>query len=91
MENEKRNGTLKGDQKGEKSQVREREPLQRGKERLTSPGLEEITPKGLEKGSNVKWGYPRERNGIEKNTEQWVSDQNKFWERKGENLEETIP
>ena len=28
---------------------------------------------------------------MDKNTEQWVKDQNKFWEKKRENLEETIP
>ena len=45
----------------------------------------------LEKGSKLKWGHPKERNGVDRNTEQWVNDQNKFWERKWENLEETIP
>ena len=30
-------------------------------------------------------------NKVDRSTEQWVSDQNKFWERKKENLEETIP
>ena len=91
IENEKRNETLKGDPKGEKSQEKETEPLQRGKGKLTSSRLDEITPKGLEKESNVKWGHPKERNGVDRNTEQWVSDQNKFWERKGENLEQTLP
>ena len=33
----------------------------------------------------------KKQNKVDKNTEQWVSDQNKFWERKGEKLEETIP
>ena len=28
---------------------------------------------------------------MDKNTEQWVNDQNKFWEKKREILEETIP
>ena len=28
---------------------------------------------------------------MDKNTEQWVNDQNKFWEKKRETLEETIP
>ena len=36
-------------------------------------------------------GLSRKRNGVDKNTEQWVSDQNKFWERKGEKLGEIIP
>ena len=91
MENVKRSETQKKDPKDEKSQEKERESLQMGKEKLTSPRLDEITPKGLEKGADVKWGHPRERNGVERKTEQWVSDQNKFWERKKENLEETIP
>ena len=83
--------TLKGDPKGEESQEEEREPLKKAKEKPTSPKLDEIAPKELEKGSNLKWGHPKERNGGDRNTEQWVNDQNKFWERKGENLEETIP
>ena len=91
IENGKRDETQKGDPKGKESQEREREPLRRAKEKLTSPKPAEITPKELEKESNLKWGYPKKRNGIDRNTEQWVSDQNKFWERKGENLEETIP
>ena len=90
-ENGKREGTLKRDPRGKENQEREREPLRRTKEKLTSPKLDETTPKELEKGSNLKWGYPKKRNGVDKNTEQWVSDQNKFWERKGEKLEETIP
>ena len=88
---EKREGTLKKDPRGKESQEREREPLRRAKKKLTSPKLDETTPKELEKGSNLKWGYPEKRNGVDKNPEQWVSDQNKFWERKGEKLEETIP
>ena len=39
----------------------------------------------------MKWGYTEKRDGVDKNTEQWVSDQNKFWERKGEKLGEIIP
>ena len=90
-ENGKRDETLKRDPKGKKSQEKEREPLRRAKEKLASSKLDETAPKEIEKESNLKWGYPEKRNGIDKNTEQWVSDQNKFWERKGENLEETIP
>ena len=90
-ENGKRKGTLKKDPRGKESQEREREPVRRAKEKLTSPKLNETAPKELEKGSNLKWGYPEKRNGVDKNTEQWVSDQNKFWERKGEKLEEIIP
>ena len=89
--NGKRDETLKRDPKGKGGQEKEREPLKREKEKPTSPKLDEIAPKELEKGSNLKWGHPKERNGVDKNTEQWVNDQNKFWERKRENLEETIP
>ena len=83
-------GTLKEDPRGKESQEREKGPLRGAKEKLASPKLNETTPKELKKGSNLKWGYPVKRNGVDKNTEQWVSDQNKFWERKGGKLEETI-
>ena len=90
-ENGKRDETLKRDPKGKESQEKEREPLRRGKEKLTPPKLDETVPKELERGSNLKWGRPKERNGVDRDTVQWVSDQNKFWERKRENLEEAIP
>ena len=90
-ENGEREETLEKDPRGKESQERGREPLRRAKEKLTSPKLDETAPKELEKGSNLKWGHPEERNGVDRNTEQWVSDQNKFWERKGENLGEIIP
>ena len=63
----------------------------RGKENLATPKPNEITPKELEKNSDVKRSHPKEGNGVDKNTEKWVKDQNKFWEKKSENLEETIP
>ena len=75
-ENGKREGTLKEDPRGKESQEKEREPLRRAKEKLTSPKLDETAPKALEEESNLKWGYPEKRNGVDKNTEQWVSDQN---------------
>ena len=85
-------GTLKMDPRGKESQGREKGTLRGTKEKLTSPKLDETTPKKFfKRGSNFKLGYPEKRNGVDKNTEQWVSDQNKFWERKGEELEETIP
>ena len=90
-ENGKREGTLKEGPRGKKSQERGKESLTRAKEKLTSPKLDEATPKELEEGSNLQWGYPEKRNGDDKNTEQWVSDQNKFWERKGGKLGEIIP
>ena len=73
-ESEKGKGTLKKDPGGKESQEREGEPLKRAKKKLTSPKLDETPPKGLEKGSNLKWGHPKERNGVDRNTEQWVSD-----------------
>ena len=91
IENGKREETLKEGSRGKESQERGKEPLTRAKEKLTLPKLDETTPKELEEGSNLKWGYPEKRNGVDKNTEQWVSDQNKFWDRKGEKLGETIP
>ena len=91
IENGKRGETLKRDPKGKESQEKEGEPLKGAKEKLASPKLDEAASKKLEEGSNLKWGHPKERNGVDRNTEQWVSDQNKFWERKGGNLEETIP
>ena len=87
----RRDETLKRDPKGKGSQAKEKEPLKRAKEKPISPKLDETAPKELEKGSNLKWGHPTEANKVDRNTEQWVSDQNKFWESKRENLEETIP
>ena len=87
----KREETLKEGPRGKESQERGKESLTRAKEKLTLPKLDETTPKELAEGSNLKWGYPEKRNGVDKNTEQWVSDQNKFWERKGEKLGEIIP
>ena len=91
IDSEKGDETLKRDPKGKESQGKEREPLRRAKEKPTLPKLDKTAPKELGKGSNLKWGHPKERNGVDRNTEQWVSDQNKFWERKRKNLEETIP
>ena len=45
----------------------------------------------LEKDSDVKRGHPKEENGVDRNTEQWVNDQNKFWKKKRGSLEETMP
>ena len=63
----------------------------RGKENRATPKPNKITPKELEKNSDVKRSHPKEGNGVNKNTEQWVNDQNKFLEKKRETLEETIP
>ena len=90
-ENGKKDEALKGDPKGGESQEKEEKPLWRAKEVPIPPKLDETAPKELEKGSNLKWGHPKEGNKVDGNTEQWVSDQNEFWEKKREGLEETIP
>ena len=87
----KGNETLDRGPKSEESQEEREEPLQRAKEKLASPKPNETTPKELEKDSDVKRGPPKERNGVDQNTEQWVNDQNKFWEKKRGSLEETMP
>ena len=89
-ENVKGNETLDRGSKGKESQEEREEPLKRAKEKLVSPKPNETTPKELEKDSDVKRGHPKEGNGVDKNTEQWVNDQNKFWEKKRGGPEETI-
>ena len=83
-ENVKGNEILNKGPKAEESQEEKEKPLKRTK-------LNETTPKELEKNSDVKRGHPKEGNGVDKNTEQWINDQNKFWEKKKESLEETMP
>ena len=90
-EDVKGNETLNKDLRGKESQEEKEKSLKRAKEILVSPKTNETTPKELEKDSDVKRGHPKEGNGVDKNTEQWVNDQNKFWEKKRESLEETIP
>ena len=58
---------------------------------MASPKPDETTPKELEKNSDVKRGHPKEKNGVDRNTEQWVNDRNKFWEKKRESQGETMP
>ena len=36
-------------------------------------------------------GSSKRRNGVDRNTEQWVSDQNKFWEKKGKTWKKPYP
>ena len=90
-EDVKVNGTLNKGLRGKGSQKEREGPLKRAKEILVSPKPNETTPKELEKDSDVKRGPPKEGNGLDKNTEQWVNDQDKFWEKKRESLEETVP
>ena len=90
-ENVKSNETLNKGLRSKESQEEKEEPLKRAKENLASPKPNETTPKELEKNSGVKRGHPKAENGVDKNTEQWVNDQNKFGEKKRESLEETIP
>ena len=90
-ENVKGNETLNKGLRGKESQEEKEEHLKRAKEKLASPRPDETIPRELEKNPDVKRGHPKEGNGVDRNTEQWVNDQNKFWENKGESLEETIP
>ena len=90
-ENGKKDEALKRYPKGGESQEKEEKPLWRAKKEPIPPKLNETAPKELEQGSNLKWEHPKEGNKVNRNTEQWVSDQNEFWEKKRENLEETIP
>ena len=87
----KGNETLNKSLGGKESQREEEKPLRRTKENLATPKPNESTPKELEKDLDVKRGHPKEGSGVDKNTEQWVNDQNKFWEKKRESLKETIP
>ena len=90
-ENVKGNEIINRELKGKDGQEEKEEPLKRAKENLVTLKTNEITPKELEKDSDVERGHPKEGNGVDENTEQWVNDQNKFWEKKRESLEETIP
>ena len=90
-ENVKGNETLDRGPRGKESQEEREEPLERAKENLASPKPNKTTPKELEKDSDIKRGHPKEGNGVDRNTEQWVNDQNKFWEKNRGSLEETIP
>ena len=90
-ENVEGNGTLDRGPKSEESQEEREEPIKRAKEKLVSPKPNGTTPKELEKDSDAKRGHPKEGNGVDRNTEQWVNDQNKFCEKKRGSLEETIP
>ena len=90
-ENVKDNETLNRGPKAEESQKEGKEPLKRTKEKLLSPKPNGTTPRELAKDSDIKRGHPKEGNGVDRNTEQWVNDQNKFWEKKRGSLEETMP
>ena len=90
-ENVKGNETPNKDLGGKEGQEEKKKSLKRAKENLVLPQTNEITSKELEKDSDVERGHPKVENGVDKNTEQWVNDQNRFWEKKRESLEETIP
>ena len=90
-ENVKGNRTLDRDPKSEESQEERKEPIKRAKEKLVSPKPNGTTPKEIGKDSDVRRGHPKEGNEVDRNTEQWVNDQNSFWEKKRGSLEETIP
>ena len=89
-ENVKGNETLNKGLRDKESQEEKQETLKRAKENLATLKPNEITSKESEKDSDVKRGHPKEGNGVDKSTEQWVNDQNKFWEKKRESLKETI-
>ena len=90
-ENVKSSETQSRGPKSEEDQEEGKGPLRRAKEKLVLPKQEGITPKELGKDTEAKRDHPKEGNKVDKNTEQWVNDQNKFWENKRESLEETIP
>ena len=90
-EEAKGNETLDKGFGGKESQREKEEPLGRAKGNLAAPRPNESTPKELKKDSDVKRGHPKEGNGVDKNTEQWVNNQNEFWKKGRESIEETIP
>ena len=87
----KGNGTQDKGFGGKESQREKEEPLGKAKGNVATPRPNESTPKELKKDSDVKRGHPKEGNGVDKNTEQWVNNQNEFWKKKRECIEETIP
>ena len=90
-ENVKGKETQNKDLRGKEGQKEKEKPLKRAKENLVLPQTNEITSKELEKDSDVERGHPKVENGVDKNTEQWVNDQNKFWEKKGEAQNKPYP
>ena len=60
-ENVKGDETLNKGLRGKESQKVKEEPLRRAKENLAIPKPNEITPKELEKDSDVKRGHPQRR------------------------------
>ena len=89
--NEKDNEITNRGLEGKGGQEEKEKSPKRAKETLVLPKTNEITSKGLEKDSDVERGYPKVENGVDRNTEQWVNDQNKFWEKKRETLDQTMP
>ena len=65
-ENVKGNEALNKGPRSKESQEEREEPLKRAKEKLALPKPDETTPKELEKNSDVKRGYPKEGNGVDK-------------------------
>ena len=81
-EEAKGNETLDKGFGGKESQRKKEEPLGRAKGNLATPKPNESTPEELKKDSDVKRDHPKEGNGVDKNTEQWVNNQNEFWKKK---------
>ena len=61
--------TLNRDLRGKEGQREKEKPLKRTEENLVSLKTNEITPKELEKDSDVERGHPKVENGVDKNTE----------------------
>ena len=90
-ESVKGNEIINRDLRDKEGQQEKEKPLKRVKENLDPLKTNEIIPKELEMDLDVERGHPKVGNGVDKNTEQWINDQNKFWEKKRESLEETTP
>ena len=65
-ENVKGNEIINRDPKGKEGQEEKEESLKRARENLVLPKTNEITPKELEKDSDVERGHPKVENGVDK-------------------------
>ena len=82
-ENVKGNETLNKGLRSKESQEEKEEPLKRAKENLVSPKPNETTPKELEKVSDVKSGYAKEGNGVDKTLSNGQMIRISFGKRRG--------
>ena len=79
------------DPQDKKGSIKKEEPTRKIKNKPTFPRLEKDTPKDDElipkqrtKDTPSRWDFQREE-VIDKDTEQWVNEQNQFWERQRQN------